>query len=465
VVWVQVASNLLFRSTDRGTTWEQRTLPPRAGGGNPPVFSFVDADNGWYFVGGVPETQCNGAGAEIWRTTDGAANWQHITLVERTQPAHTDSGIAYAQCKDGLSFIDPLHGLLGAWDPNHRPTVYRTSDGGKTWSAGTLPDPPGFVSEAGGSMLRLRLVKGFGTTLLALADANRPPAYVFRSTDGGATWVYLATASGGSTYPAFVTASRWLVIGNDGSGLETTDAGKSWHSFSTDYADAAGVASTFVFGDGSVGYGTVRGGLQRTVDGGSHWIRIATPGTYTSSPGPSPTLSQGGTPPDPARLTSQKCSSAPATTPARQVEVRYTIRVPLGWADTGDYKRTESLLLELTAPASYENAPTRIRFHVLPYDIKAAWGPQATAHSIAADEVATHRFTSPGSVATAVVDCTVAGEPAAVFGYAEGAQIGYWLIFVHDKKLFGVRFFGTGGITDKAIQDALGMIGSIVWTS
>jgi photosystem II stability/assembly factor-like uncharacterized protein len=291
VVWALVASTLLFRSTDRGTTWEQRTLPPRAGGGSPPVFSFVDADNGWYFVGGVPETQCNGAGAEVWRTTDGAATWQHITLVEWTQPAHTDSGIAYAQCKDGVSFIDPTHGFLGGWDPNHRPTVYRTSDGGKTWSASALPDPPGFVSQAGGSTLRLRLVKGFGGTLLALADANRAPAYVFRSTDGGATWAYLATANSASLYPTFVTASRWLVIGNDGSGIETTDSGRSWHQFSSDYADAAGVGSTFVFGDSNIGYGTVRGGLHRTVDGGSHWIRIATPGTVAPRATPSPTSS------------------------------------------------------------------------------------------------------------------------------------------------------------------------------
>jgi photosystem II stability/assembly factor-like uncharacterized protein len=323
VVWVLVASTLLFRSTDRGTTWEQRTLPPRAGGGRPPVFSFVDADNGWYFVGGVPETQCNGAGAEVWRTTDGAATWQFVAQVQWTQPAHTDSGINYAQCKDGLSFIDSIHGFLGGWDPNHRPTVYRTSDGGKIWSASTLPDPPGFVSEAGGSMLRLRLVKGFGTTLLALADANRPPAYVFRSTDGGATWAYLATASGGSTYPAFLTATRWLVIYNDGSGQETTDAGKSWHSFSTDYADAAGVASTFTFAEASIGYGTVRGGIKRTADGGSHWTRIGTPGVVEPIPSP-----------DASPATCRPGSAAGWRTYS-STRWGYSIDYPAGWCDLG----------------------------------------------------------------------------------------------------------------------------------
>ncbi len=34
-----------------------------------------------------------------------------------------------------------------------------------------------------------------------------------------------------------------------------------------------------VFGDAEVGYATVRGSIQRTVDGGAHWERIDTPGT------------------------------------------------------------------------------------------------------------------------------------------------------------------------------------------
>jgi photosystem II stability/assembly factor-like uncharacterized protein len=60
--------------------------------------------------------------------------------------------------------------------------------------------------------------------------------------------------------------------------LETVDAGKTWHSYSSDYQDAAGVASVFVFGDPLAGYGSVRGGIRRTIDGGLHWSLIKTPG-------------------------------------------------------------------------------------------------------------------------------------------------------------------------------------------
>ena len=184
----------------------------------------------------------------------------------------------------------------------------------------------------------------------------------------------------------------------------------------------------------------------------------------TASPSvtaPSPAISL----PDPTRFTSQNCSGTPSTTAARALGAYYTMRVASGWTDTGDYRHTESLLLELTAPASYGNSPARIQFHALPYDVQKDFGSQATAHSIAADEATSHQhFSSPRSTATFVTDCSVAGEPAAAFGYADGNELGYWLLIVRHNRLMGVRLFGTGGIGDQAIKDALGMMNSIAWT-
>jgi len=42
----------------------------------------------------------------------------------------------------------------------------------------------------------------------------------------------------------------------------------------------AGCVASVVFGDDSVGYATVRGGQQRTIDGGTRWTPLRTPGTY-----------------------------------------------------------------------------------------------------------------------------------------------------------------------------------------
>src|SRR4029077_4824608 len=101
----------------------------------------------------------------------------------------------------------------------------------------------------------------------------------FSSTDGGATWTYLARADEQGGMVGFVTASRWLKLIGPGMSVETTDAGASWHPYASDFSQAGPVAPQFVYVDSLVGYGTVRGGITRTLDGGLHWTAIETPGT------------------------------------------------------------------------------------------------------------------------------------------------------------------------------------------
>jgi hypothetical protein len=122
------------------------------------------------------------------------------------------------------------------------------------------------------------------------------------------------------------------------------------------------------------------------------------------------------------------------------------------------------LLLELTAPANYANAPTRIKFFAFLYDVQLDFGPQATAHSIASDHAASHFGSTTRSIATPVSDCSVAAESAAVYGYADGNVQGYRVAIVHHNRLLGIWLFGIGGVDDQAIKDALAMMSSIVWT-
>jgi photosystem II stability/assembly factor-like uncharacterized protein len=265
VVWAFVANQYLFRSTDQGNTWQQRTRAPYPGGGGDALISFADDMTGWAAFPGVPATQCTFQGLQLWKTTDGALTWRSIAAVSDTQDSST--GISFAQCKESLFFTDSQHGFIGADDPTGD-TIYRTADGGTTWSGAKLPAPPGFVSGAG--RLPVVGIKAFGTTVLAYA-----PPHVFRSVDFGVTWSYVATEPGtplGNL--VFVGQSRWLALQNDQGALETLDAGKTWHGYATDYADAAPVRSMFVFADLEVGYGTARGDLHRTVDGGAHWEMI-----------------------------------------------------------------------------------------------------------------------------------------------------------------------------------------------
>ena len=279
VVWALegsgiVAGDHLFRSLDRGVAWQERAVPalPRVA-----EISFVDDQNGWILTTGSPATGCMAQYFAVWRTTDAAETWQK---------AYEDNFVS-GGCKAAIAFVDPQRGYMSVSGRDVAPAVLRSVDGGRTWSLSQrLPDPPGFRFEPSVSTLAPGAVADFGPVLLVSAlsevggDRHR---HVYRSTDRGATWSYVGVAPTVSDI-VFLTPTRWLQIVPGSSSSETTDAGASWPSFATDYSQAAGVAPRIVFGDAKTGYATVRGGMQRTTDGGVHWAYLTTPGTRATTP-------------------------------------------------------------------------------------------------------------------------------------------------------------------------------------
>lgn len=280
VVWMLYGEANLYLSTDQGTTWQHRPTPTEPI--NPTDISFIDGREGWYLQGGPGGTQCSFGPASLWHTTDAGATWKLIARVDlstdEASSARTVSafvGIRGDQCKQGLSFVDRTHGFIEAWDPNGPPTIYRTADGGASWLASTLPDPPGFKTDD----MMAQPVQRFGPVLLVAAyqlDSDR--GFVFQSTDGGATWRYLVTLPTLANAVTMVSASRWLIV-VAGQSLETLDAGKTWHAFATDYHQPADVPPDVVFANSLDGYSLVDTGLQKTVDGGAHWMAVKTPGS------------------------------------------------------------------------------------------------------------------------------------------------------------------------------------------
>lgn len=260
---------MLFRSTDRGDTWQQRPLPPsalRLDG-----ISFVSEREGWVLYLGDPAPQCQAQPAEavqLWHTTDAGATYERLPV----------SGITDEGCKGRVAFIDAQRGFLVASRTDTAPVIYRTVNGGRTWAASPPIAPPRITP--GSADLDVGIVRAFGSELLleVYGTGQDRGHVIYRSADGGASWSVLAPVP--TLDPvAFVTATRWIQVSAPGRSQETTDAGASWHPFASDYQQAAPVSPAVLFADPSVGYATVRGGIQRTVDGGAHWTQIRTPGT------------------------------------------------------------------------------------------------------------------------------------------------------------------------------------------
>ena len=263
LVWALVANSRLFRSTDRGDTWQERPAPAQSAD---KLASFIDDHEGWLATLGPVGAGCQTQSFALSHTADAGATWSPLTV----------TGIPPTQCKNNLAFRDPTNGLVTAYDGTASPAVYRSTDGGRTWTTYFQPLPLAPGSTGGLTVVSVRV---FGSA--ALADvADQAKHYAYRSSDGGTTWTYANTAPNQQDVIAFVTATRWLQISSPGNSKETTDGGASWHAFTTDYQQAAPVPPVITFGDAQVGYATVRGAIQRTIDGGAHWASIRTPGTF-----------------------------------------------------------------------------------------------------------------------------------------------------------------------------------------
>lgn len=272
VVWTLVGNSRLFRSRDRGDSWEERTTPAVPAADTSSEIAFVNDTAGWALRVTATPARCFGYVVEIYRTTDGAATWQKLSA----------AGIGTTGCAQGLAFVDANTGYFTSWDPNGTSRVFRTADAGSTWTASQpLPAPPGF-SNAAGADLRGGVVSDFGsaTFVSVLGEGgSQQRAYVYRSTDRGATWTFAGQAPNAESIATVITSTRWLQLGAAGQSRETMDGGGSWHAYTSDYQQAAPVAPQLAFGDANTGYASVRGSIQRTTDGGAHWTGVRTPGT------------------------------------------------------------------------------------------------------------------------------------------------------------------------------------------
>ncbi len=170
---------------------------------------FVDPATGWVVVE-LPTHQL-----ALLHTKDGGRSW-----TTQLTTAGGDAG-GYAR------FFDRLHGVVVLLGP--QAVMLRTADGGKTWSRDDL-------RLGGGDAISARFVDAARGWLLAQAPADMsraPSEALYRTSDGGATWTGLGSpvVEGDWAFDlVFADSTRgWLYSGSSAAyAYATSDGGTNW---------------------------------------------------------------------------------------------------------------------------------------------------------------------------------------------------------------------------------------------
>lgn len=201
-----------------------RRLPTVAYKGKQDDISFVDADHGWYG---------NGEG-KLYRTVDGGASWQKVW----DQPGTFIRAVGFADAQTGYIGNIGTNYYPGVTDTN---PLYRTTDGGETWQAITLPGIEKIPGICAIDILPVkRIFQGELRTAHIITAAGRVggPAMMLRSDNDGQSWriIDLSAHAGMILDVKFHDAKTGFVcasgISDSGEGdalmLMTRDGGKNW---------------------------------------------------------------------------------------------------------------------------------------------------------------------------------------------------------------------------------------------
>jgi len=276
-VWLQLAdfdnypnAGFQYRTSDGGLNWDKIATPYSGA-----HLSFLDVNNGWALADlGV------GAGSNavaVFQTTDGGATWTQKFTNDPNRPVSSDS-LPLGGLKYGLTPLNMqtawIYGVVYA---SGSPYVFRTDDGGATWSPVTLPLPEGGENaELSVEHVSFAFDKTVFLIMRNTSDAINTPIYV--SNDSGDTWSLTPTLIPQSGEVSFISASE-IVIYNREQFYVTRDAAKTWSIIPPDvkFGDSFS-GMDFVSADTgyvlSLNSDTNHTSLYRTDDGGATWFPV-----------------------------------------------------------------------------------------------------------------------------------------------------------------------------------------------
>lgn len=266
VVWASGTRGTVIHTTDGGNTWRvdsivgASTFDLRGVHGRSATVAHVAATSG-----------------RIWRTTDGGRSWS--LRYQATDTTMFLDAIVFVDDRTGFALGDPMGGRF---------VILVTRDGGETWSeAPTSSRPEAADGEAAFAASGTSLV--YASPRHGWLGTGGSVARVFRTVDGGATWSVAPSGippragSGGVFSVAFADAQRGVVVGGDyqspdsssGTAAVTSDGGATWQPARTlPRGYRSGVAVRRMGRDTLIAIAVGTNGSDVSRDGGRTWTPL-----------------------------------------------------------------------------------------------------------------------------------------------------------------------------------------------
>lgn len=260
----------LYRTMDGGLTWDPFDTPFSGGS-----MKFVDEENGWALADlGV------GAGSmavSVFKTSDGGATWNRVYTNDPNIEGSGDT-LPLGGIKNFILPLDADTAWVGGviYAPGQT-YLFRSGDGGRTWSGVALTLPEG-ASESELSVLTIKFLSQNDGLLILRKTSDTPEILVYRTGDGGNTWEPLPVDFNG--YGILETPSAGVLIFYTGDQFHVTnDTGVSVQQIVPDipFGDSVVDMSFANSQTGWVVFADPSGAriLYKTTDGGATWIQQA----------------------------------------------------------------------------------------------------------------------------------------------------------------------------------------------
>jgi photosystem II stability/assembly factor-like uncharacterized protein len=278
-IYVGSASGGVFKTVNGGTTWEPVFDNESVSTIGDLAIAPSDPSNVWVGTGEANNRQSSSWGDGVYKSTDAGRTWQHMGLAEtqaigRIVIHPTDPNTVYVAAVGRL------------WGPSKERGVYKTTDGGKTWTQVLFvnedtgvsdiamdPESPGTLIAA--AYQRRRTVFGF--------NGSGPGSGLYKTTDGGATWKKLERGLPWDTTPrpAVQAGGPGMFGGGGGGGGRGPGGGQQAQPAAAPLAPEAineigRIGVNFYRRDSRIVYALIEhagGGIFRSEDKGETWVK------------------------------------------------------------------------------------------------------------------------------------------------------------------------------------------------